>query len=96
MEQRGKTSIPSVSGLLNAVSADSLVMVYPLDRAVIEGVGLAAIHEMHDHQIVSTSRRNSECINVLSKHHSIRISFEVQVVQCFGLLIVRQNLERNF
>ena len=33
--ERGKTSIPSVSALLNAVSADSRVMVYPLDRAVI-------------------------------------------------------------
>lgn len=49
--ERGKTSIPSVSALLSAVSADSRVMVYPPARAVIDqGVGLTAIHEMRDRQ----------------------------------------------
>ncbi len=53
---RGKTSIPSVEALLNVVSRDTRVMIYPLDQAVIEQtVPLSTINEMHDRQIVSTA-----------------------------------------
>jgi PIN domain nuclease of toxin-antitoxin system len=53
---RGRTSIPSVGALLQAISGDVRVMIYPLDRAVIEQtVQLSAINEMHDRQIVATA-----------------------------------------
>ena len=53
--ERGRTSIPSVIALLNAVNADSRLVIYPLDKAIIqESLSLLAITEMHDRQIVST------------------------------------------
>lgn len=54
--ERGKTSIPSVASLLNAIGNDPRVVVYPLDKAVIErSIGLAKINEMHDRQIAATA-----------------------------------------
>jgi len=56
--ERGRTSIPSVVALLNAVNADSRLVIYPLDKAIIqESLSLSAITEMHDRQIVSTGGR---------------------------------------
>jgi len=53
--ERGRTSIPSVVALLNAVNADPRLIIYPLDKAIIQqSLGLSAITEMHDRQIVST------------------------------------------
>lgn len=53
--ERGRTSIPSVVALLNAVNADLRLLIYPLDKAIIqESLSLSAITEMHDRQIVST------------------------------------------
>jgi hypothetical protein len=47
--ERGKTSIPSVSDLHTAVSGDPRIVVYPLDRAIIEITNtLLSINEMHD------------------------------------------------
>ena len=54
---RGKTSIPSVEALLQAIGQDARVVIYPLDQLVIEQtIPLSAINEMHDRQIVATAR----------------------------------------
>ncbi|MBW4432805.1 MAG: PIN domain-containing protein [Pelatocladus maniniholoensis HA4357-MV3] len=54
--ERGRTSISSATALLSAVNADSRVMVHPLDINVIQQtIGLSAIAEMHDRQIVATA-----------------------------------------
>jgi PIN domain nuclease of toxin-antitoxin system len=53
--EKGKTSISSAQDLLAAVEADSRVIIYPLDRDMIEiTINLSAINEMHDRQIVAT------------------------------------------
>jgi PIN domain nuclease of toxin-antitoxin system len=53
--ERGRTSIPSAKNLLSAVKADPRVVIYPLDKDVIETtMSLSAINEMHDRQIAAT------------------------------------------
>jgi PIN domain nuclease of toxin-antitoxin system len=53
--ERGKTTIPSVEALLNAIAGDLRISVYPLDQAVVEcSTVLSAVNEMHDRQIVAT------------------------------------------
>lgn len=53
--ERGRTSIPSAKNLLSAVEADPRVVIYPLDKDIIEAtMGLSAINEMHDRQIAAT------------------------------------------
>ncbi len=53
--ERGRTSIPSVVELLNAVNSDPRLVVYSLDKAIIQQtLSLSAITEMHDRQIVAT------------------------------------------
>ena len=53
--ERGKTSIPSVNALFNAINSDSRIAVYPLDLTIInQTLSLLTIHEMHDRQIVAT------------------------------------------
>ncbi|MBC6431728.1 type II toxin-antitoxin system VapC family toxin [Nostoc sp. HG1] len=54
--ERGRTSIPSAKNLLSAVEADPRVVIYPLDKDVIETtMSLSAINEMHDRQITATA-----------------------------------------
>ncbi|MFN6517741.1 MAG: type II toxin-antitoxin system VapC family toxin [Nostoc sp. CreGUA01] len=54
--ERGKTSIPSAKNLLSVVESDLRVVIYPLDKDVIETtISLSAINEMHDRQIVATA-----------------------------------------
>ncbi|MEH2237933.1 type II toxin-antitoxin system VapC family toxin [Nostoc sp.] len=54
--ERGRTSIPSAKNLLLAVEADPRVVIYPLDKDVIETtMSLSAINEMHDRQITATA-----------------------------------------
>jgi PIN domain nuclease of toxin-antitoxin system len=53
---RARTSIPSVVDLLNAVSADPRIAIYPLDKAIVEkSIDLLTITEMHDRLIVATA-----------------------------------------
>jgi PIN domain nuclease of toxin-antitoxin system len=52
--ERGKTSIPSVNALFNAINSDPRIAVYPLDRTIIDRtLSLLTIQEMHDSQIVT-------------------------------------------
>lgn len=54
--ERGKTSIPSTKNLLLAVEADPRIIIYPLDKDVIETtISLSTINEMHDRQIAATA-----------------------------------------
>ena len=56
--QVGRTSIPSPAHVLQAVDADLRVGVVPLDRDIVERtLGLHAIGETHDRQIVATALR---------------------------------------
>lgn len=49
--ERGKTSIPSVNALLNAINSDPRIAVYPLDRTIVDRtLSLLSINEMHDRQ----------------------------------------------
>jgi PIN domain nuclease of toxin-antitoxin system len=53
---RGRTSIPSVVDLLNAVNADPRITIYPVDQTVVEqSISLSVITEMHDRLIVATA-----------------------------------------
>jgi len=54
--EKGKTSIPSVSDLLNVINNDSRIMIYPLDQSIIiKSAYIQEIKEMHDRQIVATA-----------------------------------------
>jgi PIN domain nuclease of toxin-antitoxin system len=53
---RARTSIPSVTDLFDAVNSDPRIVIYPIDKAVIEqSISLSAITEMHDRLIVATA-----------------------------------------
>jgi len=81
--ERGKTSIPSVTALMNAISADPRVTIAPLDQAVIQQtIGLSAIHEMHDRQIVATAlllQNQGETVSLLTCDQNITASGLVSV-----------------
>ncbi len=47
--ERGKTSIPSVNALFNAINSDSRIAVYPLDLIIInQTLSLLSIHITDD------------------------------------------------
>lgn len=53
--ERGRTSIPSVVELFNAVNADPRLVIYSLNKRIIQQtLSLLTITEMHDRQIVAT------------------------------------------
>jgi PIN domain nuclease of toxin-antitoxin system len=53
---RGKTGIPNVSALLERVDRDPRIILYPLDRAILDKtLELEEIPEMHDRQIAATA-----------------------------------------
>ena len=59
--ERGRTSIPSARGLLDAVRADPRIVLAPLDLDILERtLTLATTLEMHDRQIVATALRLKE------------------------------------
>lgn len=68
--EKGRTSIPSAQNAIAAVEADSRVIIYPLNKDVIEiTINLTAINEMHDRQIVATAiflAKNGETVQLLS------------------------------
>ncbi|MBW4621143.1 MAG: PIN domain-containing protein [Cyanosarcina radialis HA8281-LM2] len=81
--ERGKTSIPSVTDLLNAINADPRVVIYPLDRVVIEQtLSLSPITEMHDRQIVATA------IVLISQGETVRLLTCDQNITASGLVAI--------
>ncbi|MGF1601644.1 MAG: type II toxin-antitoxin system VapC family toxin [Thermosynechococcaceae cyanobacterium] len=81
---RGRTSIPSIEALLNAVKSDPRIVVYPLNQGVIEqSVTLSTIGEMHDRQIVATAlllQIQSEAVTLLTCDQNITASGLVSVI----------------
>lgn len=81
---RGRTSIPSVEALLQVISGDVRVVIYPLDQAVIEQtIQLYAINEMHDRQIVATAlliQAQGEQVALLTCDQNITAANPVTVV----------------
>lgn len=54
--ERGRTSIPSGKDVIAAVESDYRVLIYPLDKEIIEmTMSLSSINEMHDRQIAATA-----------------------------------------
>ena len=81
---RAKTSIPSVTELLNAVNADPRIVIYPVDKTVIEqSLNLSVISEMHDRLIVATAfvlKNQGEQIALLTCDRNITTSGLLTVV----------------
>ena len=84
MIEHGRTSIPTVGDLLDAVDADPRVVVVPFDRVTLDKtLLLTAITEMHDRQIVATAlvlADQEETVVVLTKDTNIRNSGLVPIV----------------
>ena len=82
--ERGKTSIPSVIDLHIAVNGDPRIVVYPLDRAIVETTNtLLSINEMHDRQIVATAiilKNQGAEANVLTCDRNITASGVVPII----------------
>jgi len=82
--ERGRTTIPSVEALLNAITGDLRISVYPLDQAVVEcSTVLSAVNEMHDRQIVATTlvlQSGSETVALLTCDQNITASKLVPIV----------------
>jgi PIN domain nuclease of toxin-antitoxin system len=78
MVEHGKSSIPTVNDLLAVVDADPRVVVLPLERTVFDNtLGMTAIPEMNDRQIVATAlclADKGETVAVLTKDRNIRMS----------------------
>lgn len=73
--EHGRTSIPDVQSLLEAVLADPRLEVYPLNWEVFQQTLIAtAVPEMHDRQIVATAlhlRTLGHTVDVLTKDNTI-------------------------
>ncbi|UNU26320.1 type II toxin-antitoxin system VapC family toxin [Microcoleus vaginatus] len=82
--ERGKTSIPSVNALFNAINSDSRIAVYPLDRTIInQTLSLLSIHEMHDRQLVATAmilQNQGETVALLTCDGNITASGVISVI----------------
>jgi PIN domain nuclease of toxin-antitoxin system len=82
--ERGKTSIPSVNALFNAINSDSRIAVYPLDRTIIDRtLSLLTIQEMHDRQIVATAvilQDRGEIVALLTCDQNITASGLISII----------------
>jgi PIN domain nuclease of toxin-antitoxin system len=82
--ERGRTSIASIGVLLAALDADPRIVVFPLDRAVIErSTQITSINEMHDRHIVATALvlvDRGEQVSILTRDQNITDAALVPVV----------------
>jgi PIN domain nuclease of toxin-antitoxin system len=82
--ERGKTSIPSVNALFNAINNDPRIAVYPLDRNIInQTLSLLSINEMHDRQIVATAMillNQGETVALLTCDRNITASGVISII----------------
>jgi PIN domain nuclease of toxin-antitoxin system len=82
--ERGKTSIPSVNALFNAINSDSRIAVYPLDQTIIDRtLSLLTIQEMHDRQIVATAvilQDRCEIVALLTCDRNITASGLISII----------------
>jgi len=81
---KGRTSIPSVSDLLNDVLNDPRIEIYPLTVEILqESLTLTAIPEMHDRLIVATGiylQSLGETVKVITKDNDIILASLLPVV----------------
>jgi len=82
--ERGKTAIPSVNALFNAINNDPRIAVYPLDRNIInQTLSLLSINEMHDRQIVATAmilQNQGETVARLTCDRNIMASGVISII----------------
>lgn len=82
--ERGRTSISSAKNLFSVVEADPRMVIYPLDKDVIEKtISLSTINEMHDRQITATAlvlASQGEIVQLLTCDKNIITSALVPVV----------------
>lgn len=82
--ERGKTAIPSVNALFNAINNDPRIAVYPLDRNIInQTLSLLSINEMHDRQIVATAmilQNQGETVALLTCDRNITASGVISII----------------
>ena len=81
---KGRTSIPTVSDLLNDVLADPRIEIYPLTFEIWQAsAGLTIVPEMHDRLIVATGiylRSLGETVEILTKDNEIILASLLPVV----------------
>jgi PIN domain nuclease of toxin-antitoxin system len=82
--EKGRTSIPGVSDLLNDVLNDPRIEIYPLNVEILqESLTLAAIPEMHDRLIVATGiylQSLGETVKIITKDNEIILASLLPVV----------------
>ncbi len=82
--EKGRTSIPGVSDLLNDVLNDPRIEIYPLTVEILqESLTLIAIPEMHDRLIVATGiylQSLGETVKVITKDNDIILASLLPVV----------------
>ena len=80
----GKSSIPSIQELMQAIDADNRVTIVPLDREILDiSHTLKAVGEMHDRQIVATAIRAAQqgrTVALLTRDQNITASGLVPIV----------------
>ena len=81
---KGRTSIPAVSELLNDVYSDPRIEIFPLTVEILtESLTLTSIPEMHDRLIVATGvylKTIGEDAAILTKDNDIVLSSMLPVV----------------
>lgn len=81
--ERGRTSIPSAKDVISAVETDSRVLIYPLDKEVIQmTMSLSTINEMHDRQIAATA------LVIASKGNIVQLLTCDQNITASGLVAI--------
>jgi len=82
--EHGRTSIPDVQSLLEAVLADPRIEIYPLNWEVFQQTLAAlAIPEMHDRQIVATAlhlRMLGHTTSILTKDGTVIAAALVPII----------------
>ncbi len=82
--EKGRTSIPGVSDLLNDVLNDPRIEIYPLTVEILqESLTLIAIPEMHDRLIVATGiylQSLGETVKVITKDNKIILASLLPVI----------------
>ncbi|GAB4202316.1 MAG: hypothetical protein Fur006_55730 [Coleofasciculaceae cyanobacterium] len=82
--ERGRTSIPSGKDVIAAVETDYRVLIYPLDKEIIEmTMNFSSINEMHDRQIAATAlvlASKGDMVQLLTCDRNITASGLVPIV----------------
>ena len=81
--EKGRTSIPRVSDLVNDIQADARIEIIPLTEEILSAsLTLTAIPEIHDRLIVATGvylQSQGESVEILTKDNEIILSSLLKV-----------------